>query len=183
MNLSAKTILFDINFILNKIRVEERQRVAELGCGNFGYFVFPLAKTVGKRGLVYAVDIMKPTLSEIENKAREEKLGQIKTVWSDLELFKATNIESNSLDRALLVNVLNQSQRRADILKESVRMLKPDGKLLIIEWGAQEAPIGPQASNKVKREAIKEACPKLGLKFEDEFEAGPYHYGLILKKL
>ena len=183
MNLSSKTIMFDISFILNKIKIEENQRVAELGCGNFGYFVFPIAQIVGKRGTVYAVDVMKPALSEIESKAKSEHLNQISTVWSDLEVFKATKIESNSLDRALLVNVLNQSRHRADILRESVRLLKTDGKILVIEWNEHEAPIGPDSDHKVNREAIKDACPKLGLKFEDEFEAGPYHYGLIMKKL
>lgn len=183
MNLSGKTVLFDINFILNKISIEENQHVAELGCGNFGYLVFPMAAMVGKKGLVYAVDIMKPALEEIDKRAKSERLPQISTIWSDLEIFKATGIESSSLDRALLVNVLNQSSKRADILKESARMLKSDGKMLIIEWNGKDAPIGPDSGHKVKLEAIKEASPKLGLKFEDDFEAGPYHYGLILKKL
>jgi ubiquinone/menaquinone biosynthesis C-methylase UbiE len=183
MNLSGRTVMFDINFILNKIGIEENQRVAELGCGNFGYFVFPMATLVGKRGLVYAVDIMKPALQEIEVKAKTDKLSQIKTVWSDLEIFKATNIESNSLDRALLINVLNQSTNRANILKESARMLKTNGKILIVDWNGTESPIGPTPDRKVKLEAIKEAAPKLGLKTEANFEAGPYHYGIILKKL
>ena len=175
--------MFDINFILNKIGIEENQSVAELGCGNFGYFVFPMAAMVGKKGTVYAVDIMKPALQEIESKAKIDKLAQIKTVWSDLEIFKATSIESGSLDRALIINVLNQSNSRANVLKESARMLKTNGKMLIIEWNATESPIGPTPDRRVKLEAIKEAAPKLGLTVEAGFEAGPYHYGIILKKL
>ncbi len=52
-----KTALFDITAILNKISIGERQKVAELGCGNFGFFTFPLARLVGRSGKVYAVAI------------------------------------------------------------------------------------------------------------------------------
>ena len=105
-NNNKSTILFDIDLILSKMDIEEKQKVAELGCGNFGFFVWPLAKTVGRYGLVYAVDILKPNLDEIKRRAVHDNLPQVKTVWSNLEIFKATNIETSSLDNALLINVL-----------------------------------------------------------------------------
>ena len=130
MSDNKKTTLFDIDSILRKITVEEGQKVAELGCGNFGFFVWPLAKLVGRRGNVYAVDILKSTLEEIKRQALKDNLPQVKTVWSNLELFKATEIETSSLDCALLINVLYQSDKRTDIIREAIRLLKRNGKLL-----------------------------------------------------
>lgn len=108
---NKKTILFDIDTILRKMAIEEKQKVAELGCGNFGFFVWPLAKLAGRRGQVYAVDILKPVIEEIKLQALKENLPQVKTIWSNLEIFKATSIETCSLDAALLVNVLHQSDK------------------------------------------------------------------------
>lgn len=182
MKAANKNLIFDINFILNKISITEGQKVAELGCGNFGYFVFPVAHLVGGRGRVFAIDILKNTLEDIKKRAMLENLQQIETVWSNLEIFKGTKIESSSLDQALLINILHQSEKRAEILREAVRMLKTGSRLLIVEWKKIASPIGPKTEQKVNKESIKTAAPKLGLSLETEFEAGPYHYGLIFHK-
>jgi len=178
-----KTALFDISSILSKMGIDERQSVAELGCGNFGFFVFPLARLVGRYGKVYAVDVLQSTLQEIKKTAAKDNLPQVITVWSNLEIFKATKIETNSLDRAFLVNVIHQSDKRIEIIREAVRLLKRGGRLLIVEWKNSDLPLGPDSSRRVKAEAIKSAAPKIGLAVQEEFEAGPYHYGLILTKL
>lgn len=178
-----KTALFDIEAILSKMNIEERQKVAELGCGNNGFFVFPLAKLVGRQGKVYAVDILKSTLEEIKKEATKKNLPQIIPIWSNLEIFKATNIENSSLDNALLINILHQSDKRLEILREAIRMLKRSGKLLVIEWKSADLPLGPQADRRVKIESVKAAAPKIGLDLMEEFEAGPFHYGLIFIKL
>lgn len=177
-----KKLLFDINYILNKISLSEGQKIAELGCGNFGYFVFPAAKLIGSRGRLFAVDILKTTLEEIKKRAFQENLKQVEIVWSNLEVFKGTKIESSSLDRALLINVLHQSMKKSDILREATRMLKTGAKLLIIDWKNIDSPLGPESSTRVSKQSLKLAAPKLGLILEEEFEAGPYHYGLIFYK-
>jgi len=183
MNQAKKTTLFDIDAILRKMGVEENQRVAELGCGNFGFFVWPLAKNVGRHGLVYAVDILKTTLDEIRRRAVADNLPQVKTIWSNLEIFKATAIETSSLDNALLVNVMHQSEKKIDLLREAIRLLKRGGKLLIVEWKNTDSPLGPKPDKRVKLESLKAAAPKVGLGITEEFEAGPFHYGLVLTKL
>lgn len=182
MSSPNKTLLFDINFILNKIAIGEGQKVAELGCGNFGYFVFPVAKMVGPRGHLFAVDILKNTLEDIKKRALQENLQQIETVWSNLEVFKGAKIESAVLDQALLINILHQSEKRVEILREAIRMLKTGGKLLVVEWKNIASPLGPKTEQRVNKETLKEAAPKLGLSLSAEFEAGPYHYGLIFHK-
>lgn len=183
MSENKKTILFDIDNILRKIAVEEGQKIAELGCGNFGFFVWPLAKQVGRRGQIYAVDILRSTLEEIKHRALKENFPQVKTVWSNLEIFKATNIETSSLDAALLVNTLHQSDKRIEIIRESIRLLKRGGKLLIVEWGNADSPLGPSPERRVRLDSLRAAAPKIGLDIKEEFPAGPYHFGLVLTKL
>lgn len=175
-----KTSLFDIETIIKKFAIEADQKVADLGCGNFGYFVFPLAEKIGKNGKVYAVDILKEALKEIMTKAKEENLLQIKPIWSDLEIYNAMKIESDSVDSASLINVLSQSNKKSNIIKESTRILKRGGRLIIVDWKKEDAPFGPKVNQKVKPEEIIDICLKNGLKLEEEFKAGPYHYGLVL---
>ncbi len=175
-------ILIDVNLVFNKTQVEEKMKVADLGCGSSGHFVFPAARLVGKKGVVYAVDILRTSLETINKRAHAENLANIKTIWSNLEIFGATKIEAGSLDVALLINTLYQSHKRAEIVRESIRLLKKNGKLVIVEWKNIAAPFGPPTEERVKKDLIDSAAKKLGLQTEDEFEAGPYHYGLIYIK-
>ncbi len=182
MKEKQRTILFDINKILNKINISNRQKVADLGCGNFGFFVFPLAKLVGKDGQVFAVDILKSALNEIESQAKSLNFSQVKTIWSDLEIFRATKIETASLDAVIFINTLNQINKKRIALQEASRLVKTGGKILIIDW-KNNTPLGPALEKRVDVKEVEEVCSHLGLNISEEFEAGPYHYGLILKKL
>lgn len=180
---TKKTVLFDIDKILTKLNIIENQKVAEFGCGNFGFFVFPLARLVGKNGRVYAIDILKEALREIKKQAEAENLKQIKPIWSDLEIFRATKIENSSLDTVTIINVLNQVQKKESVLKEATRLIKSGGKILVIDWQVNNLPFGPKTTSKISIEEIIKEASNLGLKVIDKFEAGPYHYGLVLTKL
>lgn len=174
--------LLDAKFILDKAEVGDRMKIADLGCGASGHFVFSSARLVGKNGKVYAVDILKPVLENINRRIKQENIENVEPIWSDLEMFGATKIPAESLDLAMLINTLYLSRKRGEILRESLRLLKKGKKLLIVEWKNISSPFGPPPEERVKKELLKTAGQKLGLILEEEFEAGPYHYGLIFVK-
>lgn len=182
-NVTGGNALLDINDIVLKLDICDGMKVADLGCGSSGYFVFSLANMVGDDGIVYAVDILKSALANIDNKSKQENYQNIRTVWSNLEIFGATKVESGSLDIALIVNTLYLSTRRADILREGLRLLKKGGKLVVIDWKTSSLPIGPGAEDRVKPDVLKQVAQKLGLKIDNEFLAGEYHFGLIFTKI
>ena len=175
--------LLDVNLILTKAAGTQDMKVADLGCGATGHFVFPTAEVVGRDGIVYAVDIMRTTLETIDRRKRQDSVINVQTVWSNLEIFNATKIESGSLDIAFLINTLYQSHKRIDVVREAVRMLKKGGKLIIVEWKNVNLPFGPPVEERVNLELLKKAASKLGLNTDEEFFAGQYHYGLIFSKL
>ncbi|MFA7662447.1 MAG: methyltransferase domain-containing protein [Patescibacteria group bacterium] len=175
--------LMDAMQTLRKAGLEEGMKVADFGCGRQGYFILQAAKMVGRNGVAYAVDILKEVLENVEDLAKDEGIYNIKTVWSNLEIFGATKIENNSLDFGFIINVLFQVENRLALIKEVARMLKPDGKLLVIDWHKTQAPFGPTLGMRVSTDEIKENAKELGLKLVDEFDAGKYHFGLIFKKL
>lgn len=182
-HITGGNILLDASTILNKAQAGEGMRIADLGCGRTGHFVFPAARLVGKNGRVYAVDILKTALENIERRARQDNIRNIFAIWSDLEVFGAAKIESGSIDIALLINTLHQSHKRAEILRETIRMTKKGGKLIIVEWKNIALPFGPPPEERVKKESLMDGAQRLGLRLEEEFFVGHLHYGLLFIKL
>ncbi|MBT4349667.1 class I SAM-dependent methyltransferase [bacterium] len=175
--------LLDVNFILREtVAIQPGQIVADLGAGGAAYFTMQAAKIVGDQGEVYAVDVVKNTLSSIEGKARMAGLYNIKTIWSNLEILGATKIPAETLDHALLINILFQAQKKADILAEAIRLLKPGGRLTIVDWSDTKPSFAPSAEMQVDQNELLSIAEKLNLQLEQQFKAGNYHFGLIFIK-
>lgn len=168
--------------VFKKIGLEEGMIVGDLGCGNLAYYAFNSARLVGKKGMVYAVDVMKPVLNAVDNRIRQEGLENIKTVWSNLEMVGATNIAAGTLDIAFIHNVLFQSTGHEGFIKETARLLKSGGRLMVIDWKKTGAPFGPPLKDRPDPENIKTLAAKNGFNLLEEFEAGPYHFGLTFAK-
>jgi ubiquinone/menaquinone biosynthesis C-methylase UbiE len=176
-------ILLDVDLVLSKMKLKDKMTVADFGCGTTGFFVFPVAKSVGKNGKVYAVDILKIALENIKKKARHENLLSVQVVWSDLEIFGATEIEAGSVDVGLLINTLYLSSRKNEILRETTRTLKKGARIIVIDWKDVAIPFGPQPEERIDKDALIEMSKKNSLSLEEEFSAGEYHFGLIFTKI
>ena len=180
--ISGGNELLDPTAILARLGVKRGSRLADLGCGGAGHFIIPAAQLVGDSTIVYAVDIMKSVLRSVTSKATIEGVNNIKPVWSNLEVLNATKIPGQSLDFSLLINILFQSKDDESIIREAVRLLKPGGKLLIIDWNNVPTTIGPGVEDRITPAEIKTIAKKLNLNLIDEFDAGNYHFGLIFTK-
>lgn len=174
--------LIDARALLERLGIAEKMMVADLGCGRRGYFSLQAAKLIGPNGLVNSVDVVKSALENVNSMANLFGISNIKTIWADLEIPKATKIPDKSIDLVMINNVLFQTKKHDSIIREAVRILKKNGKLLITEWKKTQSPFGPPVENRISPEQIKTNAPKCGLTLEKEIEAGPYHYALIFIK-
>lgn len=180
--ISGGNQLLDPQKFLADIGVKPGQRVADLGCGAVGHFVFPTADLVGPDGLVYAVDIRRIVLEGIKNRARVENRENIRTIWSNLEIYKGTGILDNSLDSAMLINVLFQNKKMEGILKEAIRMVKPGGQLVVVDWRPGKSVMGPPANIRVKPEEILQLCKNNGMTLVRELEPSAFHFCFLFTK-
>lgn len=182
LKISGGNILLDPFYILEEAGLAAEMKVADLGCGAAGHFVIPAGKIVGTKGVVYAVDLLKSVLDAVKSRAKLEEVENVETVWSNLEIYGATKIDSGSLDMVFLVNTLFQIKKRDEVLREAVRLLKPGGKIVVVEWGQGQAPLGPPPSLRLGKDTVREMAIKNNLKEVREFKAGPYHYGILFIK-
>ena len=162
--------------ILKMMNLREDILAADFGSGSGGW-VIPLAKILVK-GKIWAIDVQDEMLSALKSKADAEKLFNIEISKKNLE--QGSDIRENSLDLVLITNLLFQVFQKKEILSEAKNVLKPGGKLLIIDW-IPDIRFGPK-EERISSEDTIEMAKGLGLSFEKEFSASDYHWGLIFIK-
>ncbi|PVU73860.1 hypothetical protein DDW07_00940, partial [Acidilobus sp. SCGC AC-742_E15] len=113
--------------MLSALDLKEGMIVADLGSGP-GRFTIPIAKAVGAKGKVYAIDIDEGSLKELSEAARSEGLSNVETIRADLT--KGIPLPESHLDLVFMANVLHDLVHSGTgdfIIKEVERVLKPGG--------------------------------------------------------
>ena len=166
---------------IKQLNIEKGMKIADFGCGA-GYFSIPLAKMVGEQGKIYALDILDTALESVRSRAKIEGLFNIETKHCNLEILAGSGIENDSLDLVLLHNILFQSEKKADIIKEAFRILKKGGGISIIDW-KENQPLGPGRELVVSPDLVKKIAEESGFKFKAEMNVDNYHWGMIFAKI
>ncbi len=167
--------------IVNKLKISSGMKIAHFGCGA-GYFTFPLAKRVGKEGIVYALDILKQKIDNLKSQANLWGLKNITTIKTNLEIGKSSQLKEESIDWVIIVNVLYQNDKKGSILKEAKRILKPKGKILLIDWGKENKFIGPAEQVRISKGELIKKIRKYSLGIQKEIAVGDFHFGMVLTK-
>ncbi|MBI4101650.1 MAG: class I SAM-dependent methyltransferase [Candidatus Nealsonbacteria bacterium] len=160
--------------VLKQLKLKKTMTAADFGCGAGGW-VLPLARIL-EEGRVYGIDILEEPLSALRSKAKTDKLYNVVSLRADIE--KGTTLLNGSCDVVLMTNLLFQASNKKGILAEGKRVLKSNGKILVVDW-KKEAPFGPE-QGRITAEDAKELAKETGLETEKEFEASSSHWALIL---
>jgi SAM-dependent methyltransferase len=127
---------------LNAMGVKAGMTVADVGAGT-GYFALRLARRVGPGGRVYANDIQPEMLDMLRQRAARENLGNVVPV---LGLEADPKLPAGQLDLILMVDVYHELSQPQAMLRRVREALKPDGKLVLIEYRKEDPhiPIRPE---------------------------------------
>ncbi len=162
------------------IGLQGGMKIADFGAGS-GAYTLAAARTVGAHGKVYAVEVQKDLLTRIKNTATQEHLDNVEIIWGDFELPHGSRIADCLVDVVIISNALFQLENKSGALHEARRILKPAGKLAIIDWSESYSGMGPMKSDVVQKEAALELARMAGFTLMTEFAAGAHHYGLLLR--
>lgn len=174
--------LVNIHETIKSSGVLPGMHVADLGCGRTGNVVFPLASIVGEHGMVYAVDILKDVLAEVNKRARLENFHNVFTVWADLEHSGGITIPEGTLDIGFLVNTLFHFPNVEACLDEAYRLLAAKSRLVVVDWASNNLPFGPKPNQLVDFARIEAWAMAKGFSVQSRFEPGQHHKAIIFYK-
>jgi len=167
--------------IVDQLGISPGMHIADIGSGA-GFYSIACGKAVGPTGKVYAVDVQKELLERLKNSATAEDVHNIQTIWGDVEIDRGTKIRDNAVDLALAVNIFFQVEEKTVLSKELARIVKPGGRVLVVDWTDSFGGLGPQSEHVITAENVVALLEAQGLKRDGEVEAGAHHYGLMFKK-
>lgn len=174
-------VLINPDHVVNELGLKKGMTVADLGCGRTGHLLFALSKAVGDEGKVYAVDVVQDHLKMVDGLCRMHGVCNIDGLWGDYEKLHGLALENASLDAAVLVNNLALLQNHHAAVQEIRRILKPDGRFVIVDWKSHVP--HPAAPPKERLHSLHDAellFTRLGMRKIDEIPVSQTHWGLVL---
>jgi ubiquinone/menaquinone biosynthesis C-methylase UbiE len=167
--------LLDKNEILSGFSITPGQIVLDAGCGN-GYMAKEFAKLTGKTGKVYALDPDSVSIGIL----KEETEGTIIEPFVG-DITEETKLEAFSIDLIYMSTVIHgfSKVQVEGFIKEVKRLLKPDGKLAIVEIKKEDTPFGPPLGIRFSPEELKKT---ISLTPTHLVDIGQYFYMQIFDK-
>lgn len=160
---------------LKRIEIDSNDVICDIGAGS-GIFTVTAAKLTRNR--VYALETDIEMLEIIKEKAKNERLANI-----DLIQVVGDNIQisDKTVNVVLLVTVLHEIENRSVFLREIKRILKTDGRIMLIEFYKHETPFGPPESHRISREEVIKVMDETGFLNSMEFALGNNFYCIVFE--
>jgi len=159
------------------LQIRPGQIVADVGAGS-GYYTMLLSAAVGPRGRVYATDIQPEMLALIRKKIEANRVSNVELV---LGTATEPRLPDAAIDLALMVDVYHELAQPQAFLQSLKRTLKPDGRLVLIEFRKESKWVPIREEHKM---TVREARIELeaeGYRFERVIDVLPWQHILVFR--
>lgn len=157
--------------VVTALRLSPGSVVADIGAGS-GYFAFRLARAVGEKGRVFAVDIEPGMVRHIRERSATEQGGeQVEAVLGEPG---DPRLPDGGLDLVLIVNTWHHIADRGAYLDRLRRALRPGGQVVLVDFRDGELPVGPPPDHKLPRATVEAEFARSGWRLEREESFLPY---------
>jgi arsenite methyltransferase len=168
--------------VVGLLQLTGDETVVDYGAGT-GVFTLELARAL-PRGRAVAVDMSDELLARLRDKlVAEPDLGDRVEIVHTTD--DSVSLADGAADAVLAVNLWHEIHDEPPALTEIVRLLRPGGTLLIVDWAPMERPAGPPNDHVVARDVAAAEVAGLGLTavaLHDPGEVLPYHYVIAARR-
>jgi ubiquinone/menaquinone biosynthesis C-methylase UbiE len=165
----------DPDRMLSALDIKKGSVVADIGAG-VGYHVWRLAEIVGPTGKVIGEDIQDPMIRLLKKNIDDRKLKNVEIV---LGTPTDPKLPAKALDLVLMVDVYHEFSEPAMMMKHIQNALKPDGRVVLVEFRKEDPRVPIQPLHKMSVEEVRSELEPLGFKFQRAIEFLPWQHILI----
>jgi ubiquinone/menaquinone biosynthesis C-methylase UbiE len=162
----------DCRMLLESLAIKPGQNVCDLGCGN-GFYTVELARQVGPRGTVYAVDIQPEMLRMLAERAAAEGLRNIRPVLSTPI---DPRLPAGELDIVLCVDVYHEFSHPDAMLARIRESLADGGQLVLAEFRGEDPAVPIKPLHKMTKAQVRAELEPAGFELAREFDRLPWQH-------
>ena len=151
--------------------------VADIGAGS-GYYASRIAKRVGPSGRVYATDIQPGMIELLERRIASEGLANMTAVLGAMDDPK---LPPKSIDLALMVDVYHELQQPQIFLQRLKEALKPDGRLVLLEFRKEDPKIPILEVHKMSVAEVEQEMRAEGYEIEKVVGGLPWQHLIVVR--
>jgi ubiquinone/menaquinone biosynthesis C-methylase UbiE len=160
-----------------QLGVKPGMTVCDLGSGD-GYHTLWLAQEVGPKGRVVAVDVQRQMLQMLGRRLADKKLENVELVHG---LYWDPLLPPASQDLILLVDVYHEFSHPEHMLKAMQKALKPDGRLVLVEFRTEDPNVPIKPEHKMSKEQMARELLPMGFEVDREFDGLPWQHMIFYK--
>lgn len=168
--------------LLAHLGINDGETIADIGCGS-GFFTDKFSTMVGSKGMVYAIEIKDEHINTLKKYIEDENIGNVQVIKGREDLLDLPD-KVDKMFMCSLYHVMygvNSDKDRDKYLKSLVKLLKPDGELIIVDNGPVDDETLPYHGPYISRELIEYQLKFYGLELTDYYQIIPQRYMLKFK--
>jgi ubiquinone/menaquinone biosynthesis C-methylase UbiE len=164
---------------LQIMQIAPGMTVADIGAGS-GYFTERLARLVGPSGQVFATDIQPGMIDLLKRRLSAQAIQNVSVILSE-----PANplLPAGTIDLALMVDVYHELGDPQTVLKHIRTALKPEGRLVLVEYKGEDPTIPILPSHKMTVAQAKTELEAEGFTLATAVSSLPRQHVLIFTKV
>jgi precorrin-6B methylase 2 len=162
---------------IEKLPISSSSVVADIGAGS-GFYTFRIAPKVPE-GKVYAVEIQDDAIQFLQDRSKELGFDQVIAVKGKVD---SPNLLANSIDLVIMVDVYHELEFPVEMLAAIRESLKPDGKLLLIEYRGEDPAVAIKPLHKMTVAQIEKELTANGFKLAENGQFMNIQHFLVFEK-
>jgi SAM-dependent methyltransferase len=165
------------DLVLAELGLKPGDIVADLGCGS-GYFSWRLGQAVAPTGLVYGVEIQPEMLVLLSAQMKTRGVSNVIGIIGTPENPQLPQL----VDLAIMVDVYHECSRPAEYIAAVCRSLKPDGRLVLVEYRQEDPQVPIKTLHKMTEAQVRLEMTAQPLEYVKTINSLPRQHLIIFKK-
>jgi ubiquinone/menaquinone biosynthesis C-methylase UbiE len=166
-----------ISLALENLPISSNSVVADIGAGS-GYYTFRIAPKVPE-GKVYAVEIQDEAIQYLQNRTKELGFSNVVPIMGAEQ---TPNLPANSIDLVIMVDVYHELEYPQEMLAAIKESLKPDGKILLIEYRGEDPEVAIKPLHKMTVKQVEKELKANGFKLAENGQFMNIQHFLVFEK-
>lgn len=168
--------LIDVDKFASALALEPGDTVLDAACGPGRYTLFLAGRKIPELQIV-AVDLWEDGIRRLKEEISNRGLEGVRAEVADISRF--IPVEAGQIDLCLMATVVHdlvEAGTDRETFSELCRVVKPGGRLAVVEFKKIEGPPGPPVTIRLSEADLAACVTPYGFETESVLEAGPALY-------